>query len=188
MRTINHVYQDPVDIIWLHAARELGIQVMRDAEVFAAWDGNSTLRIGTPETLDPDDSLAQMIFHEICHWLIEGPESFSEEDWGLDYDRPEHAVREHACLRLQAALADRFGLRTFFASTTDFRDYFDSLPADPLADPEDPAAVLATEGLQRALSSDIATVLDHALRKTREIANVIQGLAPENSLWRTGST
>ena len=27
-------------------------------------------------------------------------------DWGLD-NVPEHAVREHACLRVQARLADR---------------------------------------------------------------------------------
>ena len=185
MRRIEKEYQDPVEIIWVHAARQLGIEVRRDPEVFAAWDGNGVLRVGTAETLDADDSLAQMIFHELCHWLVEGPESFSEPDWGLVYDEPTHEVHEHACLRLQSAKADQFGLRQFFASTTDYRAYFDSLPSDPLEPSGDPAVELAQAGWERAGEGVVAATLDLALQKTREIANVVRPLVPTTSIWGT---
>ena len=105
----------------------------------ASWNGAGVLTIGTPETLDPDDSLAQMILHETCHALCEGPESLQKMDWGLDNSSPAKRVHEHACLRLQAALADQYGLRAFFAATTMFRAYYDRLPSEPLAPSDDPA-------------------------------------------------
>ncbi len=182
-RKIEQVYQDPVELIWIAAAREVGIRVVRDPEVFAAWDGTNTLRIGTPETLDADDSLAQMILHEICHWMVEGPQALNRADWGLDYDDPLHAVREHACLRLQSALADRYGLRKFLASTTDFREYFDLIGEDPLdADDDDPAIELAVRGLQQ-MPAHVGQALEKALEKTRQIAAIVADAAPEKSLW-----
>ncbi|MEL7338365.1 MAG: hypothetical protein AAFN70_19410, partial [Planctomycetota bacterium] len=88
-RAVIHRYGDPLDVIWTQAAGQIGMHLSRDSEVFAAWsgagaDGTGILRIGTVDTLDPDDSLAQMIFHEMCHGLIEGPAAFSLADWGLD--------------------------------------------------------------------------------------------------------
>ncbi|MEP7112338.1 MAG: YkgJ family cysteine cluster protein, partial [Ilumatobacteraceae bacterium] len=53
-----------------------------------------TLLIGTDETLDADDSLAQMIFHEICHAIVAGPENFGSTDWGLDNN---NAVERSHC-------------------------------------------------------------------------------------------
>ena len=41
-------------------------------------------------------------------------------------------VREHACLRLQAHLADAHGLRALMAPTTEYRAYHDALPGAPL--------------------------------------------------------
>jgi hypothetical protein len=67
VRKIDRKYSDPVDLIWLHAAAEMGMRIERSAEVNASWNGAGVLTIGTPETLDPDDCLAQMILHESCH-------------------------------------------------------------------------------------------------------------------------
>lgn len=186
MREIKQRYSDPLDLVWIHAAELLGITVQRDPEVFAAWDGSGILRIGTPETLDPDDCLAQMVFHEICHWLVEGPSAFDREDWGLVYGREEHEAHEHACLRLQAALADRYGLRQFLAATTDYRRYYDQLPEDPLTANgafSDRAAELARGALARAESPPFGPVLDRALGQTRQIAQVLGNSTAAGSLW-----
>ena len=185
MRTISKQYSDPLDLVWIHAAEQIGMQVIRDPEVFASWDGQGVLRIGAPETLDPDDSLAQMIFHEICHALVEGPEAFQQEDWGLDPDVAVGAVHEHACLRLQSALSDRYGLRDFFAATTDFREYFDRIGPAPLEGSGDPAIELAEVAYRRATEGPWSAALDTALQQTRSIAAVVMELAPDDSLWGT---
>ena len=78
MRTILSEYQDPVDLIWLQTCRRWGWQIDRSNQVFAAWNGKGTLTIGTSETLDADDSLAQLILHEFCHAMVEGPEQSVE--------------------------------------------------------------------------------------------------------------
>lgn len=182
-REITRKYEDPLNLIWIHAARCCGIRVIRDAEVFAAWDGIDTLRIGQAETLDPDDSLAQMIFHELCHALVEGPEAQHQPDWGLDFGNPEHEKHEHACLRLQAALADPFQLREFLASTTDYREYYDQIPADPFANRDDPATELAMSGFQRAKSGPWAEPIRQALEKTQTIKTLVQPITNEHSIW-----
>lgn len=184
MREIKLRYQDPVEIIWIRMARELGIRVERDCTVFASWDGARVLRIGTPDTLDADDCLAQMILHEICHALVEGPESFYLPDWGIE-NHPSQRVHEHACLRLQAALADTCQLREFLASTTMFRAYYDQLPDDPLRHDGDPAVELALQGWRRSRQPFWSRPLDRALQATSEIARLLDGIAPSDSLWST---
>ena len=183
MRTAIRIYQDPLDIVWLNAATEMGMKVERDADVFASWDGSGVLKIGVAETLDPDDCLAQMIFHEACHGLIEGPEAFAKADWGLEIDNPAHRIREHACLRLQAALAGKYGLREFLAATTNFRRYYDRLPQDPLVDDGDPAVAAAVAGVERATSGRWSVPLAAALNATSLIANIVRPLSSPDSLW-----
>lgn len=185
MRRIDKTYADPLNLVWIHAAAQIGMRIERSAEVNASWDGNGVLTIGTPETLDPDDCLAQMVLHEACHALCEGPESLNQPDWGLQSFDPTKKVHEYACLRLQAALADQFGMRSFFAATTAFRSYYDRLPVDPLADGDDPAIRLANTGWTRAKHGPWAVPLHDALRRTALIAAALQGLAIENSLWQT---
>ncbi|MCA9120307.1 MAG: hypothetical protein H6822_33290 [Planctomycetaceae bacterium] len=182
MRPISATYQDPLDLVWLHAASSLGIRVERSAEVFASWDGCGILRIGTPETLDADDSLAQMVLHELCHLLVEGPDAITLPDWGLQND-PSKVVHEHATLRLQAALADTVGLREFFAATTVFRKYYDQLTDHPLEAGDDPAIDLALVAWHRSRAEPWAGPLDRALRLTAELAHVVQNIAPSDSLW-----
>ena len=41
------------------------------------------LRLGGAQ-LDADDSLAQLVLHEICHLLVQGPAHRDQNDWGLD--------------------------------------------------------------------------------------------------------
>ena len=184
MRTIDCHYQDPLELVWIAAARQWGMHVVRDATVFASWDGDGTLKIGTPETLDPDDSVAQMILHELCHALVEGPAAFRLPDWGLDIHDPSQRVHEHACLRLQAALADRYGLRHFLAATTNFRKYYDALPDRPLEECGDPAVPLAGAGWRRAQRDPWSNPLDTALQATADIAKRVLPLAPDDPLWR----
>jgi len=182
-RNADTTYQDPVDLIWLATAGKFGMQVVRDDSVFASWDGNGKLTIGSPDTLDPDDCLAQMILHEICHALIEGPESFTKPDWGVDITNPTDRVREYACLRLQAALTGQYGLRQMLAATTNFRRYYDALSTDSLADADDPAIEIARAGWTRAKQGPWSTTLDDALRQTAAIASIVQSIAPRDSLW-----
>ena len=184
MRTITKTYSDPLDLVWLHAATRMGMRVERSAEVNASWSGDGVLTIGTPETLDPDDSLAQMILHEACHALVEGPESLSKLDWGLQ-NNPDKKAHEHACLRLQAALADQVGMRSFFASTTMFRAYYDALPADPLAEGDDPAIAMAREAWEQANDGPWGVALREALNRTAQIAQALDGVAPVDSLWQS---
>jgi hypothetical protein len=183
VRKISRKYADPVDLIWLHAAAQMGMRIERSAEVNASWDGQGVLTIGTPETLDPDDCLAQMILHESCHSLCEGAQSLLKPDWGLESFNPDKKVREHACLRLQAMFADRYNMRAFYAATTVFRRYYDQLPADPLGDGEDPAIEIAREARDRANRGPWAKPLDDALRRTALIADVLRDIADVASIW-----
>lgn len=172
-RRPGHRYLDPLDHIWLAAAARIGLRVERSAEVYAATDGAGLLHVGEPGDLDPDDCLAQMIFHELCHALVQGPHSFAQPDWGLDNETDRDVPREHACLRVQAALAGRHGLRTALAPTTDFRGFYDRLPADPLEGPAgDPDVALAREALVRADQPPWAPHLAHALTDTAAIARL----------------
>ena len=159
------------------------MRIERSDEVNASWNGDGVLTIGTPETLDPDDCLAQMILHEICHALCEGPESLHQLDWGLESSDPAKKVHEHACLRLQAALADQYGMRSLFAATTMFRSYYDRLPADPLAAGDDPAITQAKAGWERAHHGPWAVALREALDRTAQVSRALHGLTMEDSLW-----
>lgn len=125
-------YRDPLELIWFTTAKRLGLTIRRNPRIFSAADGTGLLELGPQDTLDADDCVAQMILHELCHWITNGVETFSERDWGFALDA-ELDWREHSCLRLQAALADEHGLRGQFAPTSGFRAYYDRIPADPFA-------------------------------------------------------
>lgn len=195
-REVTHRYVDPLAQVWLGAARRIGLTVVRTPDAYASTDGRGTLAIGEPATLDADDSLGQMIFHELCHSLIEGEESFRRPDWGMDNTGPDHDWREHACLRAQWVLAGRHGLRAVFAPTTDFRAFWDTLAGDVLADRRDRSVVAAIAGLRRAEHPPWAPALGEALAATARIAAEAArfasipaaraGTAPAAlSLWRT---
>ena len=198
-RDVTHRYVDPLSQVWLGAARRIGLRVERTPHAYAATDGRGTLAIGTTDTLDADDSLAQMIFHELCHSLVEGEESFARPDWGLDNTntgRGDHDCREHACLRTQWVLAGRHGLRGVFAPTTDFRAFWDkmsdkmsnTLAGDVLADRTDPSVQSAIAAIRRADHPPWGPALGEALAATARIASeaarfTAQDRSGPSSLW-----
>jgi len=182
-RSIVHHYQDPVDLIWLRAAADLGLTIQRSAEAYAAYDGKGTLTISVGDDFDADDSLAQMIFHEICHWLVSGIGAKDLPDWGLSNTSNHDLIYEYACHRLQAVLSAPFGLRAFMAVTTNWRPYWDALPEDPLKDGNDPAIALAQTGFQLAQTPPFESVLTRSLSATAVIADVVRGVAQPSSLW-----
>jgi hypothetical protein len=167
---------DPLDAIWLTVAKRIGFDVTRSPDVYASTDGKGAMIIGTAETLDPDDCLAQMILHELCHSLVEGTQSLREPDFGLDNETSRDVVREHACLRLQAWLTARFGLRRALAPTTDFRRYYDDLPSDPLAPGDDPAIALAAVAAERSRTAPWAPHLEAGLGATAQILGAAHAL------------
>ncbi|HYE34269.1 YkgJ family cysteine cluster protein [Methylocaldum sp.] len=121
-----------------------------------------------------------MILHELCHALVEGEAGEGRVDWGLGGNGARNPWREHACLRLQAYLADGVGLRDFFAPTTDFRvSFWDSLPADPFAaSPEEGgrrerSCVAARLAAWRASQRRWAPHLEEALAASEAIAALV---------------
>jgi hypothetical protein len=184
-RAISHRYEDPLDAIWIACARDIGLRIERSDEVYASFDGKRTLRLCTEAAFDADDSLAQMIFHELCHGLVADKKNASRPDWGLSNSDERDLVLEHACHRVQAALADQYGLRALFAVTTEWRPYWDALPLDPLrVGADDPAIARARIAFDRALRGPWAFALQTALGRTAQLAAIMReaGVEPD-SLW-----
>ena len=171
-RSLTHRYEDPLDRIWIACAERIGLRVTRDPSAFATTDGRGTLAIATNDALDADDCLAQMILHELCHSLVQGPRSLLERDWGLDNESERDVSREHACLRVQALLLRPIGLRRVLAPTTDFRAFYDALPADPL-EGDDASVPLARAAASRVTQAPWSPHLARALAATAAIAKAI---------------
>jgi hypothetical protein len=187
-RAVTYRYIDPLTQVWVGAARRIGLRIVRTPDAYAASDGRGTLAIGDDATLDADDSLAQMIFHELCHSLVEGEDSFRVPDWGMaatEYAGSSEDWREHACLRVQWVLTGRFGLRAVFAPTTEFRTTFwDQLSGDVLADRTDRSTQAAIAALRRVDHPPWSPALTDALVATSRIATVAATHATEpDVLW-----
>jgi hypothetical protein len=195
LRRPRHRYEDPLARVWIACAERVGFRIERSPDAYASTDGRGTILIATDELFDPDDCVAQMILHELCHALVEGDGGEQRVDWGLGYRIGGDPWREHACLRLQAWLADSVGLRDFFAPTTDFRvTFWDSLPADPFAAPlekggrRERSCVAGRRAAWRASQPRWAGPLRDALAASAAIAAVVprqDRKAPEGlpSLW-----
>lgn len=151
------------DAIWLQAIDRLGWRLERSDEVFASWDGDRTLTICTPAGFDPDDCLAQMVLHEICHALTQGPDALARPDWGMENIDDRDLSAEYACHRLQAALTAPYGLRDVLQPTTEHRPYYLGLPTEPLQARDHAAWRWAHE-------APWADVLDDALEQTAVLA------------------
>ena len=182
-RMVTSRYDDPLAVVWIAAAERIGITITRTQDAYASYDGAGTLAIAVDEALDSDDHLGQMIFHELCHALIQGEGALQRPDWGLENVDESTLVEEHACDRLQAYWAGQVGLREFLAVTTDHRSYYDALPSDPLAPGSDPAIALAREGLLTAKRLGWAAVIEDALSATAIIGRALLPYAPAESLW-----
>ncbi len=161
--------------------------MIRSSQVYAHSDGQSALHLGDSQSLDPDDCLAQMIFHELCHAMVESYESLKQPDWGLDNTSAKDLVHEHACLRLQAKLAGPHGLRGYLAATTVFRKYYDQLPEDPLfaeTPREQKAVAMAQRGYERSQNAPFAPHIERALKTSAKIVELTRAFVdlPQDSL------
>jgi len=182
-RTISSHYSDPLDLVWLETARSMGLAVSRTSEAYASTDGQGGLFLSRSETMDPDDCVAQMVLHEICHWMVQGTSSVGWVDWGLDNEGTHDAEREHACLRLQAALLVPWGLRQTLAPTTDFRVFYDALPSDPFHErdsSERESIVRARAAYARRDQHPFRGHLEQALQATARIGQAIRDGLPAN--------
>lgn len=168
MRTVRHRYVDPLDHVWITCLEAVGLHLVRVPGAYATTDGRGELAIAPQGELDADDCLAQMIFHELCHAAVAGPDNWEKRDWGLDNETERDVVREHATLRAQAFYLRPLGLRTFLGPTTDFRAYYDALPEDPLAG-DDPAVPLARIAIGRLRRAPFAPSVEEALHRTLDI-------------------
>lgn len=174
------VLDDPrVDRIWIEAARSLGFSVERTSDAYASTDGSGRILIGAHDTLDSDDSVAQLVFHELCHALVQGESSLRAPDWGLDNTDERDRVAEDACLRLQAHLADAHALRPHMTPTTVSRAYYVALSAFPLVG-DDPACVFARAGARWAASSGWQRAIDGALLSTAALLRTDERWAMAN--------
>ena len=186
-RSISASYQDPLELIWLRCVERLGWRLERSSEVFASWDGHGTLTLSDQANMDPDDTLAQLIFHEVCHALVEGPNGWAQPDWGLENIDARHLVNELACHRAQAALSTPYGLRGFLAVTTDWRPHYDALPKEPMAPCafagalDEQARGLAQAGLKRAQSEPWQSTLSEALSATQALVKLTAPFASATS-------
>ena len=176
-RPILSRYIDPVELIWLSTAKSLGLTIRRNATIFSATDGTGLLELGPRHDLDPDDTLSQMVFHEFCHWITNGEETYHERDWGFALDG-DLDPREHACLRLQAWLTKQHGLRHVLAPTSAFRDYYNRIPDNPLepmddSDWEKGVVLLARQAIERSKGEPWAGPIEKALEATRQIGGCV---------------
>lgn len=177
-RAILRRYQDPLERVWVACAEAMGLTVERSREVYASVVDGKILTLGTTDTLDADDSVAQMIFHELCHALVQcgdDDSAWTKRDWGLDNRTERDSFRERATLRLQAFLAGRHGLREFFAPTTDYREFWDHLQDDPFEGVPPDEHELVLGALARARSAPFSPHLDDALSAT---ATIVRSAAP----------
>jgi len=185
-----HLYRDPLDALWIEALRQIGLSLDRTDHAYATTDGRGRLALSSAPGLDPDDCVAQMVLHELCHSLVQGPDSFQLSDWGLDNETERDVVLEHACLRVQAALLSPHGLRQALAPTTDYRAYYDALPADPFevdAPGEVEAILLARAGHARRAKRPWAPHLERALEATRDLIAAAKPYLPSDHVLASAS-
>jgi hypothetical protein len=172
-------YQDPLDRVWTECALRVGLRLKRSEHAYATTDGKGLLELSTD--LDGDDCLAQLIFHELCHSLVQGDASFALPDWGLDNQSDRDVPQEHACLRVQALLSRPYGLGAVLAPTTDFRAFYDALGDDPLS--TDESSLLARRAAARSTSNRWGPHLHAALKATEDIVRTAARYAGPLSLF-----
>lgn len=131
------------------------------------FDGR-TLWVAEDSELDEDDSLAQLVLHEICHLAVQGLALRRVPDWGLDSTSDRDEINERGAVRLQAHLCDAWGLRRVLYPTTVVREFFESLPLGALGATggEEPSCALARIGAERMAVGPFAPAVPEALAAT----------------------
>ncbi len=156
-----------LDDIWIACARRLELPVSRGGEAYVHFDGR-TLWIADDSHLDSDDTVAQLVLHELCHWAVQGGWARDVADWGLDNTSDRDEARERAAVRLQAHLCGAHGLRGVLYPTTVVKPFFESLPARALGEPgdADPSVALAREAAARIGRWPMSPAIPEALAQS----------------------
>lgn len=162
------LFRDGLDGIWIDAAARLDIPLVRGGDAYVHWDGRR-LHIAADEDLDADDTVAQLLFHEICHLQVQGPGARRLWDWGLDNTNDDDAVNEAAAVRVQAHLAGMWGLRGVLFPTTVVRDFFEALPDDAMLPADDDSVRLAKMALARFAKDPARPIVYEALEATHAL-------------------
>jgi Putative zinc- or iron-chelating domain len=168
-----------IDRIWVDVAQRCGYRVERGEAAYATTDGRGTILIGTRAVLDADDCLAQLVFHELCHALVQGEANWRVADWGLDNTTDRDDDKEAACLRLQAHWSARHGLRDEMTPTTPWKTYYAALPADvlfPDSTADEEPCRLASAAISLAARTGVDAAVDAGLAAT---AALLRGAADE---------
>ena len=118
-----------LDEHWLSFPQALGFDIVRGSESFVSFDGEGVLNVAPDEDLDPDDTVAALVLHELCHCAVAGERRRRMADWGLTYAAEPDLRFEHAALRLQRSLAASVGIQDLLHPTTVHRSYYDALAA-----------------------------------------------------------
>jgi hypothetical protein len=112
------------DPLWVALLEQAGFRLARRSASYVWYDGRGEVAIAPDEELDADDTLAQIILHEMIHLLVQGEEARTEPDWGLDNLTDRDAYLEEAALVMQLRLLRQWGLEAVLVPTTDFRGYY----------------------------------------------------------------
>jgi hypothetical protein len=154
-----------LDAVWTACAAAIDLPVARGGEAFVHFDGR-VLWVADDADLDDDDSLAQLVFHELCHLAVQGPAMRHVPDWGLDSSSDRDLVREHGAVRLQAHLAGLWGLRAVLFPTTEVRALWNTLPDDALGPASDESSACARVGTARIAREPFSPAIAAALEAT----------------------
>jgi len=163
-----------MDDAWIDLVGGHGFRVRRSDQSYVWYDGEGTIWIAPDHDLDDDDFLGQILLHELCHWVVEGPASAQRPDWGLDNLTANDEPRERAALRVQSWLVDPFDLRDVFVATTTFRDDYLTMPAEPPS-PRDDHGGVAWGAITRLRDTPLAHDIHHLLHQASRIVRATRG-------------
>lgn len=154
-----------VDDLWVGLLSAAGFTLKRRSTSYVWYDGAGEIAIAPDEELDADDTLAQIILHELVHFLVQGEEARHEPDWGLDNLSDQHAYLEEAALVMQLRLLTAWQLEQVLVPTTDFRPYYLS---EAGSESRTDRLAAAEAGWSRWLAWPHRSVAEAALRATRD--------------------
>ena len=69
-----------LDARWPKLLMQFGFNVVRHADGWVTYDGNGTIAVVPNDELDDDDTLAQILLHELMHHFVEGQTSYHRAD------------------------------------------------------------------------------------------------------------
>lgn len=178
----------------LALASSFNLVVTRTKESFVSYDGAGVLNVSPPSELDADDSLAQIVLHELAHYWVEGVDSYGFRDWGLSNLDTGHLDREYAALRLQLEILAPHNLQRLLHPTTVHRWFYRALlrietaaaevPPEvitelaPAEDPETPCIDQLQFAARRSLAPFFSGTSNFAEDHRRElVTNLLQDIA-----------